>query len=370
MLFNKNIRLSLLGTKEGRERLRNPMEQTLEDIAGGRLSPSIFTFYHTGVTIAAATAEPDSEDILMEVPSIINGCQTITIAGEFLTELEKKNKPDAVNLFNQIKVIAKVIVGTTDEELREVTNANNRQIPIEPWQLFSNEPIHIEIEAALKERGVFYERQKGKFDTVMKRPDVARSYPKTNGGYIKLVELAQVISLFRRNMQWAAKPSEVFVNGERHASIFDQSIPGYPQDIILGVNLLKAMRRGLSNYLSLPAHAEDAASAVLLRPLVSAYLFHIGMLHFYQNDKKSDTLLEFSEYLSKIASSRLVGETQTFYQKVVTKTKSWYRGESKGLTTVVSGRSMDKFFTVLAIELGVDMEQGLLPFGPRSRTRG
>jgi hypothetical protein len=366
MLFNKNIRLSLLSTKEGRERLRNPMEQTLDDITMGRLSPNIFPFYHTGVTIAAATSESDAENILMEVPSIINGCQTITIAGDFLQKLEKENKPDAIDLFNQIKVIAKVVVGTTDEELREVTNANNRQIPIEAWQLYSNEPIHIEIEAALKECGVFYERQKGKFATVMKRPDIARSYPNTNGAYIEVVELAQLVTLFRRNLQWAAKRSDVFVNGERHNSVFDQALPGYPRDMILGANLLKAMRRGLYNYLGLPAHADDAASAVLLRPLVSAYLFHIGMLHFYQSDNRRWVRDEFSVYLCKKASPRLVEETQAFYQKVVSKTKSWYREESKGLVADVSSRGMDKFFTGLAIEVGVDEDQGSLPFGHRA----
>jgi hypothetical protein len=99
--------------------------------------------------------------------------------------LEKSsNNEEALARFKQIKVIAKVVVGTTNDELKEITNANNRQNPIENWQLFSNEPIHIEIEQILKENGVFYERQKGKFDSVMKNADNAKFYFNTKGAYI------------------------------------------------------------------------------------------------------------------------------------------------------------------------------------------
>jgi hypothetical protein len=136
--------------------------------------------------------------------------------------------------------------------------------------------------------------------------------------------------------------------------------------MIFGSNLLKALRRGLGKYLSLPAHAEDAASAVLFRPLISAYLYHVGMLHFYQSDNRGWARSEFSDLLYKIANSRLVPETQAYYQKVVTKTKAWYRDESKNLTIAVSGRSMDRFFAELAISLGVDLAEGPLPFGPRA----
>ena len=66
-------------------------------------------------------------------------------------------------------MIAKIVVGITSDDFKEVTNANNRQYPVEGWQLFSNEPIHIEVEQTLKDVGVFYERQEGKFDAVMHR---------------------------------------------------------------------------------------------------------------------------------------------------------------------------------------------------------
>jgi len=81
-------------------------------------------------TISATSAGADGENLLnLEAPSIINGCQTITIANEYLKKLEKQKNDAGIELFRQIKVIAKVVVGTRDDELKEITNCNNRQKP-------------------------------------------------------------------------------------------------------------------------------------------------------------------------------------------------------------------------------------------------
>ena len=91
VLFDKNVRLSLLSTKEAKERLVHPMEETLDAITSGKLSPNLFTFYHIGITLSATSAENGESDLLnLEAPSIINGCQTITIANEYLKSLKTK----------------------------------------------------------------------------------------------------------------------------------------------------------------------------------------------------------------------------------------------------------------------------------------
>ncbi|HEY1255036.1 MAG TPA: AIPR family protein [Terracidiphilus sp.] len=249
VLFDKNVRLSLMYNKEARERLVSPMENTLDQITQGKMSPAIFPFYHIGVTISAASSSAKEEDafLCLEAPSIINGCQTISIANEYLKRLERHKNEAALERFREIKVVAKVVVGTTTDELKEITNSNNRQNPIENWQLFSNESIHIEIEAALKDIGVFYERQKGKFESILKNSDSAKHYLNTNGTYIKVVDLAQVIALSRPQLlQWAAKPSEIFANKENHERVFDRSIPRYPRDMVFVSNIFKAMKRGLN----------------------------------------------------------------------------------------------------------------------------
>jgi hypothetical protein len=370
VLFDKNVRLSLIGSKDARQRLVHPMEETLHSITSGKLNPSIFPFYHVGVTIAAPSAAPeDAEDVLcLESPSIINGCQTIAIANEYLRRIER-NKADSerIETFKQIKVIAKVVVGTSNEELKEITNSNNRQNPIENWQLFSNEPLHIDIETALKEIGVFYERQKGKFDAVMKVADNAQHYWATNGTYIKVVDLAQLIALARNNLQWAAKPSEIFLNKVNHDKIFDRNVPRYMHDMVFASNLFKAMKRGLNNYLGTPAYAGDGrAWEVFRKPIVRMHVFYITLLHYYQSDKCRDIRGDFSRKLNKIAAPSLTTDVETFYRHSIAKIRSWYMTESKNLTQEVSNRKLDSFFERLAIDLGVEAVDGLIPFSPTS----
>lgn len=367
ILFDKNVRLSLAKNKESRDRLVHPMEATLSLITSGKLSPSIFPFYHTGVTIAASSlsADDDTGALNLEGPSIINGCQTITITNEFLKGLERQKNDAGISLFKQIKVVTKVVVGTTAEELKEITNSNNRQNPIENWQLFSNESIHIEIEAALKDLGVFYERQKGKFDSVMKSTENAKHYHNTNGTYIPIVELAQIIALSRQNLQWAAKPSEIFLNKEKHDKMFDREIPRYVRDAVFLWNLYKAMKRGLNKYLELPVHANSNAPLIFKKPIVRAHVFYLALLYFYQHSNKRSARADFSVSLCKKANPRLVDDLQGFYQKIVTKIKTWYTAESKDLSIDVGNKKMESFFGNLATELGIDVE-GNIPFSQTS----
>ncbi len=369
VLYDKNVRLSLIGSKEARQRLVHPMEDTLDLITTGKLSPNIFPFYHVGVTIAApSSASEDSNVLGLEAPSIINGCQTLAIANEYLKRLERgKSEAERMELFKQIKVIAKVVVGTSNEELKEITNSNNRQNPIENWQLFSNEPLHIEIESALKEIGVFYERQKGKFDAVMKIADNATHYYATNATYIRVVNLGQIIALSRENLQWAAKPSEIFLNKGNHDKIFDRSIPTYGRDIVFASNLFKAMKRALDKYLRTPAYAADGAAwDIFKKPIVRMHVFSLTLLHFYQSDKRRAFRTDFSCRLNKIASPTLTAEVEAFYRQLVSKVKHWYMTESKSLTQEVSNRKLDAFFQHLGVELGVDAVESAKPFSSSS----
>jgi hypothetical protein len=367
VLFDKNVRLSLLGNKEARERLVHPMEETLEAITSGKLHPNIFPFYHIGITLSAKSSSSEDCTLLnLEAPSIINGCQTITIANEYLRRLEKQRNEPAIELFRQVKVIAKVVVGTTNEELKEITNSNNRQNPIENWQLFSNEPIHIEIEATLKDIGVFYERQKGKFDSLMRNADSARYYPATNGTSVSVVELAQIIALARQFLQWAAKPSEIFLNKENHDKIFDMTIARNPRDIVFLSNLFKGIKRGLNTYLEIPAQVNSSAPVIFKKPIVRAHVFSLTLLHFYQHGNKWSIRSDFSKSLTKIASRTIVDECESFYQRIITRTRHWYSEQSKGLTEEVSKKNLDDYFRVLADELGIDTEKGRIPFGSRA----
>lgn len=365
VLFDKNVRMSLYSNKEARERLVHPMEETLDSITSGRADPTLFSFFHIGVTISASTSSLGGETVNLAAPSVLNGCQTIMIAHEYLKKLEAKKALEAIARFGQIKIVAKIVVGTTNEELKEITNANNRQNPIENWQLFSNEPVHVELEMTLKDIGVFYERQKGKFEGTMKSPDVARYYPFTNGASVRIVDLAQVVALARRNTQWAAKPSEVFVNKESHDRCFDSYVTRNPRDIVFTANTLKALKRGMARYLALPAHVETNAAEIFRKPIVRAHVYSLGLLFFYQKASYKNLRGEFSRSLHKKANPTFVNETDAFYRSVVASTRAWYTEESKMMSVDVGKKRMDSFFETLAGRLGID-DSAARPFAERS----
>jgi hypothetical protein len=109
-LFEKNVRLSLIGTKKARDRLVHPLNNTFDEICNG-LSPNIFPFYHVGITISASSATKDSNgELILERPNIINGCQTITIANDFYSKLQKGRAPEKIELFKQIREIGRAHV--------------------------------------------------------------------------------------------------------------------------------------------------------------------------------------------------------------------------------------------------------------------
>jgi hypothetical protein len=357
ILFHKNVRLSLYDYKDAKNRVVTPMEATLDQICKGQLSPNIFPFYHVGITISATTNSSEgTNDIALETPYVINGCQTITIADHFLRELENKKNFDAIEKFREINVLAKVVIGTTDEELKEITNCNNRQNPIENWQLFSNDPIHIEIESSLLDLEIFYERQKGKFNALMHKLDIVKNYSKTNQTFVDVETVGQLIALARGNYQWTAKPSEIYINKQNHDSIFTKDIPNYGKDIVFCSNLFKAAKRGLAKYLELQVHNNEVTWNIFNKPIVKAYVYRTALLYYYQ---KHDHDRKYADWLYKIASPTLVAEFEKVYSKFITKTKNFYLAEQ---SRDVSSKKLTTFFENQFIELGIDTDDGAMPF--------
>lgn len=362
ILFHKNVRLSLYGYQDAKNRVVTPMENTLKQICEGTLSPNIFPFYHGGITISATTNTSDvSDEIELETPNVVNGCQTITIAERFYSYLENKKAQSAIEKFNQINVIAKVVIGTNDEELKEITNCNNRQNPIENWQLFVNDPIHLEIEQALLKCEILYERQKGKIK-LLKKVEVARDYSKTNNTALAVETLGQIITLVKGEYQLAAKPSEIFINKLRHDSIFTGEIPKYPRDIILLNNLFKAVKTGLSRYLEIPAHNNDETWTIFNKPIVKAYAYRTALLYHYQRYEQD---FKFASWLYQKASTNLIEECKSIYSRFILRTKTFYQSELKN-SSEVSSKKLTAFFDNLFIELGIDTDNGALPFTKKS----
>jgi hypothetical protein len=367
LLFDKNVRLSLKSYKKAKDKLVTPMEGTLKHICDGHLPAELFTFYHGGVTIAVDSLHGKGTTSRLESPSIINGCQTVTIANQFLTKLENAQETDYIERFKRIRVIAKIVVAAPEDDLREITNANNRHNAIDNWQLYSNSPIHVAIELALKKKGVFYERQEGKYDAVKDEPSFVKEYHNTNKTYISVQYLGQIIALCKRHLNFAAKKAEIFTKTDNHDLVYDKTIPDKVDDIIFMFNLLKALERAMVNYLDKPAYA-DGINRIFERPMIQAHINYLGCLYYYQKENKNQWRYGYYEMLNKKASSKLVDDIETTYlRQIMSKIKKWYIDEH-GMPDTETRKlkepnltKLKQYMDQLAAELDVDIN-GNVPF--------
>ncbi len=380
VLFHKNVRLSLIKTKEAKNLVVNPMVETFEKICSGTLPPEIFPFYHVGLTISANNNKASNmKSYILEKPNVVNGCQTITIANSFLNKLEKfrsKNK-DKIEKFKKIEVIAKVVIGTDDDTLREITNSNNRQNPIQNWQLYSNDVIHIRIEDKLKDFGVFYERQKGKYASLKdKRMNIDGEksfndiyYNCKPNAFVKVEELAKITCLSKKELDWlqlAAKPSNIFINNDTHNKVFDEDIPKYQKDIVLLMNILKSCNRAYSLKVDNPKLIIDEFK-IFKKPIVKTYFQWIAFLFYYNKERKE--IREFSKTLYKNANTRLVQLFEKLYKKIAIKFKEFYLNElniaqkQKGIDSKIIERYVTE---TLLIEIGINIKDCIFPMTEQS----
>ena len=94
------------------------------------------------------------------------------------------------------------------------------------------------------------------------------------------------LALLKDQLQWAAKPSDIFLNKENHDKVFDRVVTKNHQDILFCTNLQKAIKRGLNVYLEQPTYANSNAPKIFIKPMVRAHLTRLALLYFYQNPNK------------------------------------------------------------------------------------
>lgn len=359
VLFDKNVRLSLLPYKDSLNRVAHPMEDTLSNICSGKLPPEIFPYYHIGVTIWASHEEREAGELLnLEAPAILNGCQTVTIANKFLTNLKEAKNQQAIERFEQIHVMAKIVIGADEDELREITNSNNRQNPIENWQLYSNDRIHIEIETELETLGIFYERQKGKFKSLSNELEILATFCNTYDAYITIPELSQIIALCRNDLKKAAKFSEIFSTKKAHEEIFGKWVVKDAQKIAVCSNLLKASQRAFKKLIK-EYKAEDARYDLLDKPITRCHFWQLGLAYGIQRLSEND-FVNYHTRLFKNATPTLVGEIEDFFKSFLKKTMLfYYKATEKGEIELTQKKRND-FFTDLAVRKRLNLK--VLPF--------
>ena len=107
-------------------------------------------------------------------------------------------------------------------------------------------------------------------------------------------------------------------------------------------------------------HNNDVTWKIFNKPIVKAYVYRTALLYYYQ---KNNHDRKYADVLYKIASPTLVPDFERIYSKFITKTKKFYLAER---STDVSSKRLTTFFNNLFIEIGIDTDDGAMPFTNRT----
>jgi hypothetical protein len=156
--FDSNIRYGL-GENEA---VNRAITRALRQIVIDRTEePAVFAFNHNGITLFAERAEPLGGKFRLTAPRLLNGAQTVTTVDSFLKA--NKDNPKLIEgrrAFEEMRVLCKIIINADQKFVTRVTINNNRQNPVEPWNLHANDMIQLELQDKFRtDLGIYYERQ-------------------------------------------------------------------------------------------------------------------------------------------------------------------------------------------------------------------
>lgn len=205
-LFEKNIRAGLSDELSPNQAIK----KSLRDIVITQKSrPEYFTFHHNGITLFAEKLEFSEGKATIIEPRVLNGAQTITTLSKFIEESQKHPSfHDNITLLKEVKVIGKVITKASSEFITQITISNNKQNPVQSWNLRANDMIQLEFDDKFREAKIFYERQENAFanlnysDLEEMGIDQAKE--------IKIKKLAQTFLAFQGEIDKILEMSKVF----------------------------------------------------------------------------------------------------------------------------------------------------------------
>jgi hypothetical protein len=152
-LFEKNIRAGLADDLAPNQAIKKSLK---EIVINKKISSEYFTFHHNGVTLFAEKLFTDSGITKIIEPRVLNGAQTITTLSRFIEDIQKQpNYEEYISTLKEIEVIGKIITNCTQDFVTQVTISNNKQNPVEPWNLRANDLIQLEFEDKFRKDGIF-----------------------------------------------------------------------------------------------------------------------------------------------------------------------------------------------------------------------
>jgi hypothetical protein len=160
--FDRNIRGALPEDEVVNRSLTKAFRRIVLE---GRDLPSVFPFNHNGMALSAEALEQADGRTRVIEPRILNGVQTLITLDRFLTaSAGNAALQQGTRKLEAVKVLCKVVTKAQPDFVTMVTVNNNRQNPVEPWNLRANDRIQLELQDKFRDQlGIYYERQEHAF---------------------------------------------------------------------------------------------------------------------------------------------------------------------------------------------------------------
>jgi hypothetical protein len=216
--FDRNIRGALPADKA----VNRSIERSLKRIVlEGKEDARVFAFHHNGVTLSAqALAKTDGTHRITE-PRLLNGAQTVSTFARFL-DANKRNQTlvERRDDLYGLRVMCRIITGASPEFVTSVTVNNNRQTPVAPWNLRTNDMIQLELQDKFRDDlGIYYTRQERAFENLSDEDLDERGI--TQYKAVELVRLARTFLVSDGEIDKLARFPEVFEDERSYSQVFD-----------------------------------------------------------------------------------------------------------------------------------------------------
>ena len=306
--FDSNIRYGL-GESEA---VNRSIGRTLKSIVIDQTEESsIFAFNHNGITLFAEQVQKEDSAWRLTAPRLLNGAQTVTTVKGFL-EANKDNPKLAQGRasFDSIRVLCKVITNAAPKFVTRVTINNNRQNPVEPWNLHANDGIQLELQDKFRsDIGIYYERQENAFDQLS--ADDLEEYGITEDSKaIQMLKLTQTFVLTDGHLSRISEMRRIFEEDKLYDQVFRQArLKADARQVLLCYKIQFRLRK-IANEIEQKGQNKYAfvhRARYLLWALISQ-----GLLNSPNLEEESDSYgtamtlpAGYTELLSQIATTRV-----------------------------------------------------------------
>ena len=217
--FDHNIRYGLGDSEAVNRAISRSLRQVILDRSE---QPADFVFNHNGITLFAEKVDAaDGDHVRLTAPRLLNGAQTVATLASFL----EANRDDprlaaGKSAFEAIRVLCKVITQADQKYVTRVTINNNRQNPIEPWNLHANDVIQLELQDKFRDDlRIYYERQENAFDQ-LSTEDLEEYGIAEESKAVQMLKLTQVFLLTDGNISRLSEMRRVFEDDKIYEHVF------------------------------------------------------------------------------------------------------------------------------------------------------